>query len=200
MWPLKDDLRAVGIDVLQPPYPANRTMTYHPDGGPVSDDLMPLLAFGGEASAVVTVPSGGGEGVVFEIGDWNSGLAMVVIDGRVVVAVSNAGERGRVEAATRLTDGEHTLAVGFRHVPPWTMTLTIDGEVAGAAQIPYGLPITWQHGGAMLSLGRGRGLPVEGTYTNPFPFTGEVRSVTFDNDTAAMRETMEMIRASLRHE
>ncbi len=78
--------------------------------------------------------------------------------------------------------------------------MSVDGEVAGEAAIPFGLPITWQHGGAMLSLGRGRGLPVERTYQNPFPFTGVVREVTFDNDTAAMRETMEAIRAALRHE
>ncbi len=201
VWPLKDDLRATGIEVLQPPYPANRTMTYRPEGGPVSDDLMPLLAFGGEAAAVVVMPAEGkGEGVVFEIGDWNSGLAMVLIDGRVVVAVSNAGETGRVELPLPLPPGEHRIAAGFRHVPPWTLTVSVDGEVAGEAAIPFGLPITWQHGGAMLSLGRGRGLPVERTYQNPFPFTGEVREVTFDNDTAAMRETMEAIRAALRHE
>jgi len=198
--PLKDDLRAEGVEVLQPPYPANRRMTYHPDGGPVSDDLMPLLAFGGETSAVVTVPEGGGEGVIFEIGDWNSGLAMVLLAGRVVVAVSNSGETGRVEVAAPLAAGEHTIGAEFRHLPPWTLTVSVDGEVVGETAIPYGLPITWQHGGAMLSLGRGRGLPVEHTYTNPFPFNGEVHHVTFDNDTDSMRATLEMVRATLRHE
>ena len=149
---------------------------------------------------MVTVPVGGGEGVIFEIGDWNSGLAMLLLEGRVVVAVSNAGETGRVEVAAPLAAGEHTIGAEFRHVPPWTLTVAVDGEVVGEAPIPYGLPITWQHGGAMLSLGRGRGLPVEHTYTNPFPFTGEVHHVTFDNDTDAMRATLEMMRATLRHE
>ena len=41
---------------------------------------------------------------------------------------------------------------------------------------------------------------MERTYTNPFPFTGTVQHVTFDNDTAAMRATLEMVRATLRHE
>ena len=197
--PMKDALRAME-GLLPPPYPTNRRMTYHPAGSPASDDLMPNLGFGGSVIVGVDVPHGRAQGVLCEIGDWNSGFAVVVVDGHVAATLSNASEPARVESPERLSAGTHEVSVAFRPdgTGATTMTLMIDGAEVAAVTCPFGVPYHWQHGGTALTIGHGRGFPVDHSYRNPFPWTGSVHHVTIESAGAPPRPTAELAAEAMR--
>jgi arylsulfatase len=198
--PLKDALLGSGR-FLAPPYPPNRRMTYHPDASPASDDLMPNLCFGGSVTARIEVPASRAEGVLCQIGDWNSGFALVVIDGRLVGALSMASERSRVVAPEPLAAGAHEVAARLRRDDPEakgpSMTLVVDGVAVASVACPFGFPLVWQHGGTALSIGRGRGFPVDDAYRNPFPWTGRVRDVVLETAGAAVRLSADTVADAL---
>ena len=203
--PMKDDLRAEGVELLAPPYPANRQMTYRPDSSPASDDLMPSLGFGGRITVVMEMsaaaPTGVCDGVLCQIGDWNGGFALLVQEGRLAATLANAGEPSRVVAPHALSAGHHDVGAVFRRgAAGSTMSLVVDGEEVASVALPFGMPFLWQHGGTRLSIGRGRGLPVDHTYRNPSAFAGTVRSVRFDNSSEAVRPTAELIAEALHAE
>jgi arylsulfatase A-like enzyme len=199
--PLKDSLRAA-VSLLAPPYPANRQMTYHPDASPVRDDLMPSLSPGGRVTAVVDVPADGGEGVLWEIGDWNGGAAAIVVDGCPLVFLSNASEASRAIADAPLTEGTHEVSVEFRAEPGGaaTMILGVDGTEVATSPCPYGVPHLWQHGGTALTIGYGRGFPVDASYHHPFRFTGTIHHVSFEAVAGPVRQLAELAEQALRND
>ena len=197
--PLKDSLTGSSHAPLAPPYPANRRMTYHPASSPVSDDLMPMIAFGGRVSARVVVPESGASGVLCELGDWNCGFALFVTDGRLVAAISNGSERSRVQAPDPLPLGLLEVAAVVRPDPAGgsSLTLAVGADEVASVHCPVGIPYVWQHGGTVMTLGKGRGFPVDDAYRAPFPWTGELLDVTFDGTSRSTRSTAELVADAL---
>ncbi len=78
-----------------------------------------------------------------------------------------------------------------------TARLLADGAVVGEGRIPRDLPFRWQIGGARLYLGHDRGFPVAEEYQPPFPFTGTIRTATFELPYLAFLEDRVDPRASL---
>jgi arylsulfatase A-like enzyme len=180
--PLSDSLiQRLGM-LVPADYPVGSSAVLYPEGGPVSDDALPMLVGGGLIVAEVDVPDEDVNGVLFALGDWTGGLAAYVIEGTLHVAVAAPGGMIRATAGRTIPPGRHE--VGCLLVPESgggvRVDAIIDGTPAGTARSGHSLPVVWQHGGASLTLGRDRGLPVCDGYRPPFPWTGTLRHVRVD--------------------
>jgi arylsulfatase len=159
-------------------YAVPAQLLVRPEGCPVSDDALPMLAGGGWIFAEVEVPADGGQGVLFALGDWTGGFGAYVSEGRPVVAVCLPGVDIVLRGPQRLPEGRHRIAMGMHQVDGGTtIKLVLDDDELAAEHTPIGLPLAWQHGGTSLTLGADRGLPLTSDYTPPYPWTGTLHSV-----------------------
>jgi hypothetical protein len=161
---------------------------------------MPNLSAGGTVTAMIEAPDTGGDGILWEIGDWNSGAAVVIVDGTVRAFLSNASEVSRASAVDPLTSGHHDVSVEFRPEPNGaaTMLLVVDGTEVASARCAYGVPHLWQHGGTALTIGFGRGFPVDDSYHHPFAFSGTVHQVTFEAGALPERQFADIAEQAIR--
>ena len=81
--PISDGMLDRFSGFIGSPYPAGATQTFHPGGGPVHDESIPLLWGGFEITADIDTIGAGTEGVVCAIGDWFGGFALYLTDGSV---------------------------------------------------------------------------------------------------------------------
>lgn len=180
--PMKDDLFGIGA-MLDSQYPRPDRAVYRPGGSPVSDDSLPMVAFGGRVSATVDVPPNA-EGVLCALGDWTGGFALYVKDGRPCAVLNIGGEEVSARSSRVLRPGRRDVACQF--IPeggPTRLVLEVDGDLVGEAVSAHGVPFAWQHGGTMLMLGADRGFPVTADYACPFPWNGQLAEVVFEADT-----------------
>ncbi|MGH9047521.1 MAG: arylsulfatase [Acidimicrobiales bacterium] len=179
--PIDDTLANRLGALIANPYPAGTRQTYRSGAGAIADESLPLLFGGFGLFADVTVPPAGAAGVLCALGDWNGGFALVVIDGRLAFAFSRAGEMVEVEAEVPVPEGAQSLGVRYAtNGLAGSFELFHDDEAVGRTEFDGGMPLTFQHGGAGLRIGEDAGLAVTERYTTPFPWTGEIRSVTFE--------------------
>lgn len=198
MLPVDDTLTNRLAALVPNPYPAGARQVYRGDGGPVRDESLPLLFGGFRASADVVVPQGGASGVLFALGDWNGGYALVALDGRLHFSFSRAGEAVEVDGTSRVPAGAHVLGVSYtNNGATGTFELFHDETPVGRVEFQGGFPLTFQHGGAALRIGADAGLPVTARYEVPFRWTGELRSLTFDVHGQPVVSVEEEVRAAL---
>ena len=194
-----DDTFLKRVGALVPPaYPGGPERVFLPGAGPVSDESVPFLFVGFTITAEVTVPEAGAEGVIFAIGDFNGGFALVAVDGRLVFTFSRAGELLEVVADEVVPSGEQVLGVrGDTTLLAGSFTLLHGDQPVGRLEYDGTLPFAMQHGGASLRLGHDAGLPVTRRYTPPFPWTGELRRVVFTVPTIPLAPVADEIRTAL---
>jgi arylsulfatase len=128
------------------------------------------------------VPEGGAEGVVCSFGDLTGGFVLYAKDGRLAFTCSRAGEVDRVVADAPLAPGRRTVGVCFRpgEGEHGSLGLIEDGKETAAVPLGGAWPVAFQHGGAGLTLGRDRGLPVDRAYQVPFAWNGDLHEVVID--------------------
>ena len=183
--PMSDGLVDRLDDLAPPRYPIGQRVVLYPDGGPVSDEALPLLFGGGRLVADVEVTEHP-EGVLFAIGDWSSGLAVFVQEGRLHAALALPGANLHARAEHELITGAARLGCQLRPTPGGGVDLDVvigddDGfAIVATARSQISLPLTWQHGGASLTMGRDRGLPVSESYTPPFAWNGKLSQLEID--------------------
>lgn len=184
--PLADSLTDRLDRIVLPKFQPGDRAVFGPHGTTVRDESVPRLAAGGRVTATVDV-TGPAEGVLCTLGDWSSGYALFVVDGRPHAAVNIGGEPTVVRARLPLTDGRHD--VGFALHPLGDggaqLEVVVDGETVAVGTTGHAIPFSWQHGGTALRLGEDRGFPVCDDYTPPFPWTGRLESVTVESGAAA---------------
>lgn len=197
--PLSDTL--VGrVPAMAPGPPApTGPRVLRPGGGPVADDVAPLLAGGFELTAHVEVPDTGVEGILCAQGDWINGWALLVRDGVLSFVVNAYGTPVRVTADRHVAPGTTRLGCRYVHgaAPGGGITLFVDGEPAGSGTLPGDLPFRWQIGGAGLRVGEDAGFPVCDDYAPPFRWTGGLDRVVFDDPGRRPEPGLEEV---LRHE
>ncbi|WP_216892286.1 arylsulfatase [Nocardia alni] len=181
VMPLADSLTQRISTIVPPLYPPGQNLVLYPEGGPVSDEALPMLFGGGRIVADVEVPGTGARGVLFALGNWTGGLAAFVQDGLLTVAVAMPGDTVRVTADTPLPVGRHRVGCVLRPgADGLTVEAVVDDIVLAAGTGSHTLPVTWQHGGTALTLGHDRGLPVCDAYEPPFPWTGILHRIRID--------------------
>jgi len=184
--------------LIPPPYPAGNHRVLLPGGGPIADESLPPLFAGFTITAEVTVPPEGAEGVLFALGDWNGGFALIAVDGRLVLVFSRAGELLEMVADEPVPSGDQVL--GVTSVPAGTtgsFTLLHGARAVGRLEYDGQLPLAVQHGGAGLRIGHDAGLPVTDRYAPPFPWTGGLRRVVFAMPGAVLANIEQEIRVAL---
>jgi arylsulfatase A-like enzyme len=200
VFPLTDELIGRISAVIMPPNaPASRTV-YRPEGGLVPDESVARFFGGFRITADVDVPDRDVSGVLCAIGDWTGGCALFVRDGRLVFALNRAGDAMKVTSETPVSSGRHLLTCEYAPGVAPSLTLLEDENVLMRATLPFPVPMVWQHGGTMMSLGRDRGLPVSDDYEVPFAWTGVLHEVVVETGAAARRDDADAVRSTLHHE
>lgn len=179
--PMSDGLVDRLGDLAQPAYPVGQRVVLHPDGGPVSDEALPMLFGGGRLIADVEV-SDAPEGVLFALGDWSSGICVYVAEGLLCPALALPGDAIEVRAEKPIGPGPMQLGCGLHSDPAGgcRLDLIVGEEVVATAASPIGIPLAWQHGGTSITLGYDRGLPVTDQYTPPYAWNGVLHKIVID--------------------
>src|SRR5262249_35426047 len=116
--PMGDWLDRAAGDVAKafapPPHAMPAQKGVFPGAGPLADEAVPSLNFGGRVEADVDVPDDGGHGVLCAQGNWTGGWALVVRDGCLTYLLNSLGNPIKVVAGERLPGGRHRVAVEYR--------------------------------------------------------------------------------------
>lgn len=137
-------------------------------------------------AADVSVPSGGGEGVLATQGGRMSGWALTVVKG-VPTFLYRTSDRDtalfRLAAPQALTAGAHKIAVAFTVDGPGfgkggRAVLNIDGRPVAEGRIERTSPFKFAPEDA--TIGRDTGSPVSEDYAVPFAFSGSIGELSIE--------------------
>ena len=198
--PISDGLMDRFSALIPPTWPSGQSRTYHPGGGPVHDESVPLLWGGFRMTAAIDAVGDDTHGVICAMGDWFGGYALYVLDGRVNFTFSRAGDALQLDGSTVLSRGAHEVEVSYAFGDdggPGRMVLLLDGDAVDEIPVEGMLPLALQHGGAGLRLGYDSGFPVSPRYSPPAPFTGVVHHVRIDTPGAPDFDPSEEVRSAL---
>jgi len=160
----------------QSPHPADRRYVYRPPMSPLPAQA--AAAIGGRSfdlTARVTREAGQ-DGVLFATGTQNSGISIFVQDERLVIDYNAFDDHTILESAIGVPVGDSTLVVSVRRGDgaAGSMSLEIDGQFAGSAELPLfmrmmssvGPSVAYDHGSAVSS-----------RYRAPFAFAGTLHEI-----------------------
>lgn len=145
-------------------------------------------------TAEVTVPDGGGDGVIITQGGRFAGYGFYINKGKPTFDWNLVGLKHVIwEAPEGLTAGKHTLTFDFKYDglgigtlafnsmagigQSGTGTLSVDGQVVATETMPHVIPLilAWDEN---MDIGSDTGTPVnDKVYKVPFAFTGSIDSL-----------------------
>ena len=171
------------LGIAPPPYPLYPRKVFRPGSGPIPDEAVPSLAFGGRVEVDLDVPEGGGEGILCAQGNWTGGWAAVVRNGRLSFLVNSMGIPFEIVSETALPSGRHLVAIDYARSATGTseVRMSVDGNPAGGGTLPAGTVTNGQADGTALRLGHDAGFPVSDVYQPPFPWTGTLHHVVVES-------------------
>jgi arylsulfatase len=200
--PISDGMLDRFSGFIGSPYPAGATQTFHPGGGPVHDESIPLLWGGFELTADIDTIGAGTEGVVCAIGDWFGGFALYLTDGSVHFTFARSADVLHLSTPSPAPAGSCRLTVTYalgEAGAPGHMALLVNDAPVDQITVEVMLPMALQHGGTGLRIGYDSGFPVSRRYTPPAPFTGVVHQVTIGTTPGAVvPEPADEMRAALK--
>jgi arylsulfatase len=130
-------------------------------------------------TAEAEIAEGGAEGVIVALGDSIGGFAFYIEGGHLVHDYNYLGDHHVVRSDVSVPAGACTLRYEHRRTGERSArgTLRINGVAAGSCDIPE----TYAARAAAVGLEVGRApAPAVGLFEAPFPFTGDLRHVTFE--------------------
>jgi arylsulfatase A-like enzyme len=177
--PLDDrGLIALFIASRRPGLPTSRNrFVYYPPISHVVADACPAVGRGWTTEITLEHPPGGGDGALIARGSINSGLALLVRDGRLAFDYNDFHRHTRIDAEAPLTAGPHTIVLGVKRRGDGggDVTLQVDGQIIASGEIPRLLFILSSTG---MDIGRSLS-PVSHDYRAPFTYPGQIRQVVF---------------------
>ena len=135
-------------------------------------------------SAVIEMPTQGGEGVIVAEGGKSAGFALYVQNGKLVYHYNwFERERTNLVSSVPLPDGKSTVALEFAYDggglgKGGEAVIAIDGKVVGRARIEH--TVAGRFGIDTFGIGSDTGSPVTDTYKPPFRFTGKIERVDIE--------------------
>ncbi|MEP9348616.1 arylsulfatase [Xanthobacter sp. KR7-225] len=171
-----------------------RPLTGTPNG-----DAPSILNTSYTFTADITVPEGGGEGMLITQGGRFAGYGLYVLKGKPTFTWNLVGlKRIKWQAPEALPPGKHTLVFDFKYDGlgigtlaygsvsgigrPGTGTLSVDGKEVAKITMPHTIPLilAWDEN---LDVGADTGTPVDDAdYQVPFAFTGKIGKITLAID------------------
>ncbi len=137
-----------------------------------------------EINADITVPEGGGEGVLVTDGGRFGGYALYLLKGKPVLTYNLEGlARFRWEGAQALAPGRRVITFAFKYDGPGfakggTGVLSVDGSEVARQSIPHTVPFIFGIDESF-DVGSDTGTPVEDKdYKVPFAFNGTLHRLT----------------------
>jgi arylsulfatase A-like enzyme len=198
--PISDGMLDRFGGMIPPTWPAGSSRTFHPGGGPVHDESVPMLWGGFHLTADVESSGQETKGVICAMGDWFGGFALYVVDGVANFTFARAGDTLQLNGAVTLEEGRRALAVTYRfggEGEPGQMELLVDGAPVDELAVDGMLPLALQHGGTGLRIGFDSGFPVTSRYTPPASFSGLVHFVTIETPGPAQVSPADEVRTAL---
>jgi Sulfatase len=149
-----------------------RHYTYRPPISPLPAQAGPALG-GRSWDLDATIQRAGDEqGVLFAVGNENSGMSLYVLDGRLVFDYNFFGDHHVATSTRSVPAGSSVVGVRFRRDGAGGgATLVIDGETCGDVGIPTVMRVISSVGS---SVGLDHGSAVSDAYSAPFPFEGHL--------------------------
>jgi Sulfatase len=158
------------------------TTTYYPGCSPVPEPVAANVKNRSHNIEVdVTVPPGGGEGVLLAQGSVLGGFSVHLHDGCLRHVHNLYGKELHVTAATAPVEpGRHRLGFSFdrRDDAGGTTVLTVDGAVVAEGEIPLFTVAAFSATGAGLTCGYELGPAVGDDYEAPFRCTATIHTAT----------------------
>ncbi|MEM7271907.1 MAG: arylsulfatase [Actinomycetota bacterium] len=172
------------------PHRTDRRYRYRPPITPIPAQASPSPG-GRHWALTASVTRGeGGEGVIWAIGNANSGLSVFVQNGRLVLDYNAFDAHTVVESSIPVPADPATVGVRLVRTDRTVgfAELSIDGEVCGTADLPFMMRMISSIGS---SVGQDHGQAVSSRYGAPFPFNGILHEVMIDmaHPTGADTET-----------
>ncbi len=151
---------------------------YYPPISHIPADASPVLAGRSwSISCEVVVGDGGCEGVLYARGSHNVGHAFFIKDGKLQFDYNALGTHYRAVGDLDLKAGAHEIEARFeREGRAGRLNLMVDGIDIGSAEVGT---VVRMLGSTGVDVGRDRLSPVVDDYESPFPFTGELKRITF---------------------
>jgi hypothetical protein len=135
-------------------------------------------------TADIEVPEDGGNGVLVTAGGRFGGWGFYLSKGKPVFVYNLLDlARPKVEGATALSPGRHTVEFAFKSDGKGlgkggTGTITVDGAVAGTGTFPHTIPFSLE-ASETFDVGSDTGTGVnDADYQTPFGFTGKLNKLT----------------------
>jgi len=168
------------------PHPVSRHYTYRLPLAPVPAQVAPGLAGRSWDLRATIDRRSGQDGVLYAMGNQNSGLVVFVRDGRLTFDYNCFGDHHVVRSDAQVPEGRSVVGVAFRRgAAGGTATLLIDEEPAGTVEVPFVMRMISSSG---MSLGRDHGSQVSGEYTGEFAFAGVLHQVDVQLVSGSSRE------------
>jgi arylsulfatase len=158
------------------PHPASRHYTYYPPMSPMPAQVgARIAARSWDLDATIDRAAGEG-GVLYAVGNRNSGLSLFVQDDRLVFDYNSFSEHYVAESDSDVPEGESVVGLRFRRDPDSSghVTLVINGAECGRIDIPRVMLILSSIGP---SVGFDHGSAVSKRYESPFTFAGTLHRV-----------------------
>jgi arylsulfatase A-like enzyme len=169
--------------IAPPPTPMFDRKVFRPGGGPIADEVIPPMTFGGQVVFDLQVPEQDARGVLAAHGNWTGGWVLFVERGHLTLVLNSLGHEHRLRAPD-------PMLAGFRQVTfcfapglegATSLELSVDSQAVASVALPADVVLgPGQADGNGLRLGYDAGFPVCDDYEPPFPWTGEIHRVTFE--------------------
>jgi arylsulfatase len=173
----------------------SRRYTYRPPMAPLPVQSAAAVAGRSwELKAIVT-RSAGDDGVLYAMGNGNSGFSAFVQNDRLLFDYNCFGDHYVAESDMPVPTGPSEIGVRFERLGRnGRATLVIDSTDCGSVEIPFVMQVISSVGA---SVGYDNGLPVSTRYDNAFPFEGTLHRVDIELLRANKKESAEI--ADARH-
>ncbi len=158
------------------PHPVDRRYLYRPPMSPLpAQASAPIGGRSFTLTARVTRSADDG-GVLFSTGTENSGIALFVHNGRLVLDYNAFDDHTVIESDVEVPVGDVELVLRCTRGDGMSGSaeLLVDGAPAGSAELPLYLRVISSVGS---SIGYGGGSPVSPRYEGAFPFSGTLHEV-----------------------
>jgi len=175
-------------------HPANRHYTYRPPMAPLP--AQSAAAIGGRSwDLLASIDRTDGQGgVLYAMGNGNSGLSVFVDGDRLVFDYNCFGDHHVAESSVPVPVGPSVVGVRFRRTgSEGTAELVVDDQPCGSVDIPFVMRIVSSVGA---SAGRDHGSPVSDRYADENPFAGKLHRVDIQLVSRDGAETTESAEAA----
>ncbi len=188
----------------KPSYTAGLSeFTYTTEMNGIPNSAAPnILARSFTITADITVPNGGGEGMIVTCGGRFGGYGMYLLEGKPVFSYNLLGlHHFRWEGASALSRGKHTIEFDFTYDGPGmgkggTGVFKVDGKTVDTVKMPGSIPAILTIDES-LDVGMDTRTPLNDDYKLPFKFTGQLGKVHFKLGPSQMAPADEAKKAAM---